>query len=185
MVKMMTTRMLIRDWRLLSLGLPLLALLWAGLTLYAHWGAFLQWCLATQIMLHRYLVMYLLQLNNHQYSGGMWLLGGAFLYGVLHVVGPGHGKFIVTTYLSTNKESLLAARVVPFLGSLMRGERYPVCIYSGRRAEPCVRRSQYQPLVRRENQRPDGGGVWRICDISSAQKPAAAKNDDRDLDSAA
>lgn len=40
MVKMMTTRMLIRDWRLLSLGLPLLALLWAGLTLYAHWGAF-------------------------------------------------------------------------------------------------------------------------------------------------
>jgi ABC-type nickel/cobalt efflux system permease component RcnA len=65
--------------------------------------------------------MYLLQLNNHQYSGGMWLLGGAFLYGVLHAVGPGHGKFIVTTYLSTNKESLLAARVVPFLGSLMQG----------------------------------------------------------------
>lgn len=121
MVKMMTTRMLTRDWRLLSLGLPLLALLWAGLTLYAHWGAFLQWCLATQIMLHRYLVMYLLQLNNHQYSGGMLLLGGAFLYGVLHAVGPGHGKFIVTTYLSTNKESLLAARVVPFLGSLMQG----------------------------------------------------------------
>jgi hypothetical protein len=40
MVKMMTTRMLTRDWRLLSLGLPLLALLWAGLTLYAHWGLF-------------------------------------------------------------------------------------------------------------------------------------------------
>lgn len=118
---MMTTRTLTRDWRLLSLGLPLLVLLWGGLVLHAHWGAFLQWCLATQITLHRYLVMYLLQLNNHQYSGGMWLLGGAFLYGVLHAIGPGHGKFIVTTYLSTNKESLLAARVVPFLGSLMQG----------------------------------------------------------------
>jgi hypothetical protein len=34
---------------------------------------------------------------------------------------PGHGKFIVTTYLSTNKESQLAARIVPFLGSLMQG----------------------------------------------------------------
>lgn len=65
--------------------------------------------------------MYLLQLNNHQYSGGFWLLIGAFIYGVLHAVGPGHGKFIVTTYLSTNKESLLAARVVPFMGSLMQG----------------------------------------------------------------
>lgn len=118
---MMTTRILARDWRLLSLGLPALALLWCGWGLHAHWGAFIQWCLATQITLHRYLVMYLLQLNNHQYSGGVWLLGGAFLYGVLHAVGPGHGKFIVTTYLSTNKESLLAARVVPFLGSLMQG----------------------------------------------------------------
>lgn len=65
--------------------------------------------------------MYLLQLNNHQYSGGLWLITGAFLYGVLHAIGPGHGKFIVTTYLSTNKESELAARVVPFLGSLMQG----------------------------------------------------------------
>ncbi len=89
--------------------------------LHSHWGDFLQWCLATQITLHRYLVMYLLLLNNHQYSGGIWLLVGAFLYGVLHAVGPGHGKFIVTTYLSTNQESLTAARVVPFLGSLLQG----------------------------------------------------------------
>jgi ABC-type nickel/cobalt efflux system permease component RcnA len=98
-----------------------MAVLLAGVTLQTHWGTFIQWCLATQITLHRYLVMYLLQLNNHQYSGGLWLLTGAFFYGVLHAIGPGHGKFIVTTYLSTNKESQLAARVVPFLGSLMQG----------------------------------------------------------------
>ena len=49
------------------------------------------------------------------------MLTGAFLYGVLHAVGPGHGKFIVTTYLTTNKESQLAARVVPFIGSMMQG----------------------------------------------------------------
>lgn len=117
----MITQRLPRDWRIPTAGLLLLALLLAGFTLHAHWNAFIQWCLATQITLHRYLVMYLLQLNNHQYSGGLWLLMGAFLYGVLHAVGPGHGKFIVTTYLTTNKESELAARVVPFLGSLMQG----------------------------------------------------------------
>ncbi|NEM18882.1 nickel transporter, partial [Escherichia coli] len=98
-----------------------MVLLMAGFALHTHWNSFIQWCLAAQITLHRYLVMYLLQLNNHQYSGGLWLLTGAFLYGVLHAVGPGHGKFIVATYLSTNKESQLAARVVPFIGSLMQG----------------------------------------------------------------
>lgn len=115
----MTTDRLTRHWHLPAAGLITVVL--AGITLQSHWGAFIQWCLATQITLHRYLVMYLLQLNNHQYSGGIWLLAGAFFYGVLHAIGPGHGKFIVTTYLSTSKESQLAARVVPFLGSLMQG----------------------------------------------------------------
>ena len=117
----MTTQHLTRDWRLPTLGLIALVLLCAGITLAAHWNDFIQWCLATQITLHRYLVMYLLQLNNHQYSGGLWLLTGAFFYGVLHAIGPGHGKFIVTTWLSTNNENPVAARVVPFLGSLMQG----------------------------------------------------------------
>lgn len=117
----MIAQRLIRDWRIPAAGLLALMLLITGFILHSHWNAFIQWCLATQITLHRYLVMYLLQLNNHQYSGGLWLLIGAFLYGVLHAIGPGHGKFIVTTYLSTNKESQLAARVVPFLGSLMQG----------------------------------------------------------------
>lgn len=119
--KPMTTQLLTRDWRLPAAFAALAVALFALFTLHAHWGAFLQWCLATQITLHRYLVMYLLQLNNHQYSGGLWLLTGAFFYGVLHAIGPGHGKFIVTTYLSTNKESEMAARVVPVLGSLMQG----------------------------------------------------------------
>jgi len=117
----MTTQLLTRDWRVPGAIVLLAALLTAALTLHAHWATFLQWCLAAQITLHRYLVMYLLQLNNHQYSGGLWLLTGAFFYGVLHAIGPGHGKFIVATYLSTNKESQTAARVIPFIGSLMQG----------------------------------------------------------------
>lgn len=117
----MTTQILARRWRL-SGAIALAVLLFAAaLILHAHWSAFLAWCLATQITLHRYLVMYLLQLNKHQYTGGLWLLIGAFFYGVLHAVGPGHGKFIVATYLSTNKESQTAARLIPFLGSLMQG----------------------------------------------------------------
>jgi ABC-type nickel/cobalt efflux system permease component RcnA len=117
----MTTQTLPRRWvlpaGLLALVLSALALVFIS----HHWSAFIQWCLSMQISLHRYLVFYLLQINNHQYSGGVWLLVGSFFYGVLHAIGPGHGKFIVTTYLSTNQETPLAARVVPFLGSLMQG----------------------------------------------------------------
>ncbi|CCK03999.1 putative membrane protein [Cronobacter sakazakii 701] len=66
-------------------------------------------------------MLYLLQLNNHQYTGGVWLISGAFIYGVLHAIGPGHGKFIVSAYLATHRENLFAARVVPLAGSLMQG----------------------------------------------------------------
>lgn len=117
----MTTQTLTRHWRLSGAVVLAVLLLAAAFTLHAHWNAFIQWCLATQITLHRYLVMYLLQLNNHQYTGGLWLLTGAFFYGVLHAVGPGHGKFIVTTWLSTHHESQIASRMIPFLGSLMQG----------------------------------------------------------------
>jgi len=125
----MTTQHLTRDWRLPTAAVLLAILLVAIFTLHAHWAAFLQWCLATQITLHRYLVMYLLQLNNQQYSGGLWLLIGAFFYGVLHAIGPGHGKFIVTTWLGTNNESQTAARVIPVLGSLMQGVSAILFVY--------------------------------------------------------
>ncbi|VFS27332.1 high-affinity nickel-transporter [Enterobacter cancerogenus] len=156
----------------------LLLLLFAGFTLHAHWNAFIQWCLATQITLHRYLVMYLLQLNNHQYSAGLWLITGALLYGVLHAIGPGHGKFIVTTYLSTNKESELAARVVPFLGSLMQGVSAVLFVFIlAMGFKPRLGRYQHQPLVCREDKR---GADWRIrcvCHLPGTEKPAPAQND--------
>lgn len=117
----MTAQTLARNLRLPGLFLLAGIVLCAALSLYANWGAFMQWCLSVQIALHRYLVMYLLQLNNQQYAAGLWLLTGAFLYGVLHAIGPGHGKFIVTTWLTTHQESLAATRLVPFFGSLMQG----------------------------------------------------------------
>ena len=86
-----------------------------------HWSEFLAWSLKTQIMLHRYLVLHLLQINNGQYSGGLWLLFFTFIYGVLHAVGPGHGKFVVTTWLSTQQRSSPALCAVPLAGSLLQG----------------------------------------------------------------
>ncbi|MDV6254265.1 nickel/cobalt transporter [Vibrio sp. EA2] len=47
----------------------------------------------------------------HPWMAGGYLVGVSFLYGMLHSLGPGHGKVIVTTYLATHptkvKNSLL------------------------------------------------------------------------------
>ncbi|ELQ5995867.1 nickel/cobalt transporter [Cronobacter dublinensis] len=117
----MSTAILNRRWQRPGALLLAFCALSAAFLLWHHWGAFLQWAFSLQVALHRYLVLYLLQLNNHQYTGGVWLISGAFIYGVLHAIGPGHGKFIVSAYLATNRESLFAARLVPLAGSLMQG----------------------------------------------------------------
>ncbi|WP_369834015.1 nickel/cobalt transporter [Cronobacter dublinensis] len=117
----MSTAILNRRWQRPGALLLAFCALGAAFLLWHHWGVFLQWAFSLQVALHRYLVLYLLQLNNHQYTGGVWLISGAFIYGVLHAIGPGHGKFIVSAYLATNRESLFAARLVPLAGSLMQG----------------------------------------------------------------
>lgn len=93
-----------------------------GLTALAfHWTAFQSWALQAQIQLHRQLVTHLLQINSGQYSAGFWLAGVTFIYGILHAVGPGHGKFIVSTWLSTHQPPRGVALSVPFIGSLVQG----------------------------------------------------------------
>lgn len=94
----------------------------AALSLLAyHWQAFVQYCFNMQITLHRYLVLYLLQQNGQQLSGGIMLITASFAYGVLHAIGPGHGKFVITTFLATHREKLKASRLITLSGSLMQG----------------------------------------------------------------
>ena len=86
-----------------------------------HWGEFVQYCFSLQISLHRYLVQYLLLQRDHHIKGGLMLIAGSFTYGFLHSVGPGHGKFVITTWLATHREKLNASRLITLAGSLMQG----------------------------------------------------------------
>lgn len=102
-------------------GATVILFLAAFCLLAFHWQAFVQYCFNIQITLHRYLVLYLLQQNSQQLSGGMLLIAGSFAYGVLHSIGPGHGKFVITTFLATHREKLKASRLITLSGSLMQG----------------------------------------------------------------
>lgn len=49
------------------------------------------------------------------------ILGVCFIYGILHSLGPGHGKVVVTTYLSTNHTQLKAGIFITLCSAIMQG----------------------------------------------------------------
>lgn len=51
---------------------------------------------------------------------GIYLTGLSFLYGILHSVGPGHGKLIISTFLATQPAKLKHGVVLATLAALMQ-----------------------------------------------------------------
>ncbi len=64
---------------------------------------------------------YLHRIKQDPVTAGGGLILISFLYGVFHALGPGHGKFIITGYLSTHQSKLAASMKLTFLSSLMQG----------------------------------------------------------------
>ena len=65
----------------------------------------------------------LYEAKSNPWGAGSYLIGFSFVYGVLHSLGPGHGKVIVSTYLATHptkaKASLVLTVVSAFLQALV------------------------------------------------------------------
>lgn len=61
------------------------------------------------------------ELGQNQNKAGLTLVFISFLYGVFHAVGPGHGKFILTSYLSIEKTKLPQAMKITFASALVQG----------------------------------------------------------------
>lgn len=60
-------------------------------------------------------------LQQHYYQAGFSLTLISFLYGIFHAIGPGHGKFILMSYLSFERTYLSKAIKLTFLSALMQG----------------------------------------------------------------
>ncbi|MDH5918753.1 nickel/cobalt transporter [Vibrio splendidus] len=65
----------------------------------------------------------LYEAKSNPWGAGSYLIGFSFIYGMLHSLGPGHGKVIVSTYLATHptkaKASLVLTVVSAFLQALV------------------------------------------------------------------
>lgn len=76
-----------------------------ALSIYIYWFDMVIIVKHLQRDLHQQLVSILFAIKNEPIQmGGLILF--SLLYGIIHAAGPGHGKFIITTYLATQTSQL-------------------------------------------------------------------------------
>ena len=78
-------------------------------TLYIHWSAISYQLLRWQLQFHRELGVLLRAAVTQDPLLITSLLASSFAYGVFHAAGPGHGKLVLTTYLTTQPSRLRQA----------------------------------------------------------------------------
>jgi nickel/cobalt transporter (NicO) family protein len=76
------------------------------------------WVLRTQQSLQRDLATGVKSLKgDHALAGAVMLAALSFIYGVVHAVGPGHGKTIISSYVVANEETVRRGVVISFIAA--------------------------------------------------------------------
>lgn len=115
--------------------------------------------------------------DNTQQAGASLLLI-SFLYGIFHAVGPGHGKFILTSYLSLEQTKLPQTLKITWLSAIVQG-----LVAVGLVTLLVVGAYPFPPLFQSHTKM---GRTWQFCrddrlwgilDLASGQKPFAKKSE--------
>ena len=85
------------------------------------WNAVVAYVLAMQRDLHRELAAAMRSVQGNDAAAAWSLAGLAFLYGVFHAAGPGHGKVVISIYLATHESRLRRGVALSVLSSLLQG----------------------------------------------------------------
>ncbi len=84
-------------------------------------GGLFAWVLDKQQSLQRTLAMSVKSLKSeHPVAGALTLAGLSFLYGILHAIGPGHGKTIISSYVVANEETVRRGVIISFIASAVQ-----------------------------------------------------------------
>lgn len=105
-------------WPLLTFLLLLSAAL---LVLWTYWPQVMGQAMQWQRAINQQLSGLLRQVADNPTGAGWILLGVSFSYGVLHALGPGHGKVVLTAWLTTHPSRLKTSLQLTFAASLLQG----------------------------------------------------------------
>jgi len=80
-------------------------------------GRVFAWVFDKQQSLQRTLAMSVKSLKTDPLRGALTLALLSFIYGVLHAVGPGHGKTIISSYVIANEETVRRGVIISFIAA--------------------------------------------------------------------
>lgn len=101
----------------------LIAGLFSGgaLLVWLYWSQILLQSVLWQKDLHRQMTQLLQQVAEQPHQAGISLVIFSLLYGVLHALGPGHGKVVIATFLATHPSRVRTSIRLTLLASLLQG----------------------------------------------------------------
>jgi ABC-type nickel/cobalt efflux system permease component RcnA len=84
-------------------------------------GNLFAWVLDKQQTLQRMLAVSVKDLKSgNPMAGALTLAALSFLYGILHAVGPGHGKTIISSYVVANEETVRRGVIISFIAAALQ-----------------------------------------------------------------
>ena len=110
-----------RARRVWPLWLLAAALAGAGLALWLYWPQILWQSVVWQKALHQQMAQLLQQVKASPDRAGLMLVAFSLAYGILHALGPGHGKVVIATFLATHPTRLKTSLRLTLLASLLQG----------------------------------------------------------------
>ena len=84
-------------------------------------GAFFSWVVDTQQKMQRELAGGVKRLKTgNPFIAAVGLAGLSFLYGVVHALGPGHGKTVISSYVVANEETVRRGVMISFVAAAIQ-----------------------------------------------------------------
>ena len=92
----------------------------AGYAIWQAWPTLIITSTHWQKDINEQIIELLYSAQTQLVASGISLVMLAFIYGVLHSLGPGHGKLIVTTYLATHPTKVKISLILTVLSALLQ-----------------------------------------------------------------
>jgi len=112
----MTKKILSKYWLFAATALFLIA----GYAIWKAWPSLIIASMQWQKEINEQLSELLYDAQTHLVSAGFSLVLLSFIYGILHSLGPGHGKLIVSTYVATHPTKIKISLMLTMLSALLQ-----------------------------------------------------------------